>query len=64
MPNEVTLVVRGVKDEHVAWTVRALFLLTGFLKLDGTELDFDMSVERNHDGVERIHEYIEEALVR
>lgn len=60
--NEVTLYVRGVKDEHVAWTCRALWVLTSLLKLDGTDLEFDLSVERNRDGIERVHEYVDEIV--
>lgn len=55
---EVGLIISGVKEEHVAWTVRALNTLTDFLRLDGTDLRFDLGVERNQDGVERVHEYL------
>lgn len=55
---EVGLIISGVKEEHVAWTVRALNTLTDFLRLDGTDLRFDLGVERGRDGVERVHEYL------
>lgn len=56
--HEITLTIRRVKDEHVAWTVRAVNVLPDLLSLDGSDVACDISVERDRDGVERVHEYL------
>lgn len=55
---EVSMTVRGVKDENVAWMARAMAILSDMFALDGTDINVDISVERNHDGVERVHDYV------
>lgn len=55
---EITLAVRGVKEEHAAYVAQQMFVLQRLFDLDGTDVTTDISAEKNRDGVEAIYDLI------
>ena len=58
MSYDITLSVRGVKDEHASYVAQQLFALQRLFLLDGTDVTTDISAEKGRDGVERIYDLI------
>lgn len=56
---EVTISVTRVKAEHVGEALRRLQAAADSLYNEGQDVGITQSVERDHDGVERWHEWID-----
>lgn len=56
---EVTVVVGRLKTEHVGNALRRLQAAAESLRAEGLDVDLTFSVERDRDGVERWHEWID-----
>lgn len=57
---EITLTVSGVKEEHAAYVAQQLFVLQRLFKLDGSDVETNLSARTAHDDpiVERIYDLI------
>lgn len=58
MSHEVVITVRAVPDEHVAYATRLALVLSRAFTLEQNGCWIDLSVEKDHDGVERVYEFL------